>query len=153
MTSPAGGIDDADLILRNGRIATMDAERPAATAVAIRGGRFVAVGDDAVVARRRGAATHVVDLAAEMSHHAETSPRLSGGDVDANWVGAYDSGDEAVGGSVATPDQDVVDEIGEALGVPQAPDEEVHTSEEILGERDRYRWRLEREAADDEEES
>jgi hypothetical protein len=79
----------------------------------------------------------------------ETSPRLTGGDVDADWRTAYSSGDEAVGGSVATPDQDVVDQLGEALGVEQAPDEEVRTSVEILRERDRDRWRAEHEAQEE----
>ena len=43
----------------------------------------------------------------------------------------------------ATPDQNVVDELGSALGVPRAPDEEVRTSGEILERRDRYRWEQE----------
>jgi hypothetical protein len=81
----------------------------------------------------------------EQAEHTATSPRLTGGDVDADWHGAWDAGDEAVGGSTATPDQDVVDELGEALGVPQAPDAEVQTSAEILADRDRHRWTLERE--------
>ncbi len=93
----------------------------------------------------------VVELAAEMASHPETSPALTGGDVDADWLRAHMSGDEAVGGSVATPDQDVVDEIGHALGVEQAPDAEVRTSQEILRDRDHLRWHLEREAADEEE--
>ena len=80
--------------------------------------------------------------------HAYEAPssRLSGGDVDADAQNAWGAGDEAVGGSTATPDQDVVDELGEALGVPQAPDAEVRTSAEILAERDRHRWLLERQA-------
>lgn len=65
---------------------------------------------------------------------------LTGGDVDADWQRAWDSGDEAVGGSTATPDQDIVDEIGRALGVEQESDAEVRTSREILGERDRHRF-------------
>ncbi len=73
-------------------------------------------------------------------------PRLSGGDVDADWRRADAVGEEAVGGSVATPDQDVVDEIGRALGVEQACDAEVTTSGEILRRRDRFRWHLERDA-------
>jgi hypothetical protein len=92
----------------------------------------------------------VVDMAAERRAHPETSPRLTGGDVDADWQNAAGAGDEAVGGSTATPDQDVVDELGEALGVPQAPDEEVRTSAEILAERDRHRWQIEREMAREE---
>ena len=48
-----------------------------------------------------------------------------------------------MGGTVATPDQSVVDEIGEALGVPRGPDEPVRTSEEILQGRDAHRWEQE----------
>jgi hypothetical protein len=73
-------------------------------------------------------------------------PRMTGGDVDADWKGADAIGEEAVGGSVATPDQDVVDEIGEALGVAQGSEAEVTTSEEILQRRDRLRWHLELQA-------
>ena len=82
--------------------------------------------------------------------HYDTGPRLSGGDVDADWQRAASSGEEAVGGSVATPDQDVVDEIGRALGVEQAPDAPVTTSEEILRARDLHYWHLERRAAGEE---
>ncbi len=86
-------------------------------------------------------------LGERVSHH-EVSPALSGGDVDADWQGALSSGEEAVGGSVATPDQDVVDEIGAALGVGQAPDAELHTSEEILRARTKRYWALEHRAAE-----
>jgi hypothetical protein len=88
----------------------------------------------------------VVPLLDERQEHTETTPALTGGDVDADWQRAGSSGEEAVGGSVATPDQDVVDEIGEALGVAQDPEAEVTTSEEILRRRDRLRWHLELEA-------
>jgi hypothetical protein len=67
------------------------------------------------------------------------SPRLTGGDVDADWQRAASTGEEAVGGSVATPDQDVVDQLGEALGVPRAPDEPFRASQEVLEERDARR--------------
>jgi len=93
----------------------------------------------------------IIDLAAEMATHRDTSPRLTGGDVDADWQAAGATGEEAVGGSVATPDQDVVDEIGRALGVEQDADAPVRTSDEILRARDRLRWHLERDAADEEE--
>ena len=52
----------ADLILRNGRIYTVDRTRPWATAVAIRNGCFIAVGDDAAVEACRGPSTQIVDL-------------------------------------------------------------------------------------------
>jgi Family of unknown function (DUF6335) len=76
-------------------------------------------------------------------YHNETSPRLTGGDPDADWERADHVGEEAVGGTVATPDQNVVDELGGALGVPRAPDEELRTSGEILEGRDRNRWEQE----------
>jgi hypothetical protein len=78
-----------------------------------------------------------------------TAPRarLSGGDVDADPLNAEAVGDEAVGGSTAMPDEDIVDAIGEALGVAQEPDAEVRTSAEILAERDARRWAIEREIA------
>ena len=72
-----------------------------------------------------------------------TSPRLTGGDPDADWQRAADVGEEAVGGSVATPDKNVVDDLGSALGVPRGPDEQIRTSDEILRERDRHRWEQE----------
>jgi hypothetical protein len=80
---------------------------------------------------------------AEAAEYTETSPRLAGGDVDADWQRAASVGEEAPGGSVATPDQDQVDEIGEALGVPQAPDEEVRASSDVLDKRDQERWEQE----------
>ena len=52
----------ADLILHNGRIHTVDRDKPIATAVAIKDGRFLAVGSDAEVMTHRGAATRVIDL-------------------------------------------------------------------------------------------
>ena len=80
----------------------------------------------------------VVEQTVEVGEQADA--RLTGGDVDADWRSAAAGGEEAVGGSVATPDQDVVDEIGEALGVAQEPDAEVQTSADILAARDRHRW-------------
>ena len=86
------------------------------------------------------------EVAGSLAGRPRNGARLTGGDVDADWRGAEAIGDEAVGGSVATPDQDVVDEIGEALGVAQASEAEVTTSEEILRRRDRLRWHLDRDA-------
>jgi len=78
-------------------------------------------------------------LEKDVANYTSTPPALAGGDVDADWKRADSVGEEAVGGSVATPDQDVVDEMGDALGVPRAPDDEARASSEILEERDRYR--------------
>ncbi|HEV8675961.1 MAG TPA: DUF6335 family protein [Methylomirabilota bacterium] len=83
------------------------------------------------------------EAAARLAQHHATSPKLSGGDVDADWERAASVGEEAVGGTVATPDQSVVDDLGAALGVPRAPDEALRTSSEILDARDRRRHRQE----------
>jgi predicted amidohydrolase YtcJ len=57
----------ADLILRNGRIYTVDAMRSWASAVAISEGRFVAIGDDTVVEAFQGPATETIDLEGRMA--------------------------------------------------------------------------------------
>jgi hypothetical protein len=75
----------------------------------------------------------------EAREYTQSSPRLTAGDVDADWRRADSVGEEAPGGTVTTPDQNVVDEIGAALGVPRAPDEPFRPSSEILEGRDRYR--------------
>jgi|SRR5688572_5634223 len=80
-----------------------------------------------------------------LQEQTSTSPALAGGDVDADWRRADSVGEEAPGGTVATPDQDSVDAAGDALGVPRAPDEEFRPSTEILEGRDRYRREQEEE--------
>jgi hypothetical protein len=52
----------ADWIFQNGRVITLDPRRPAATALAIAGGRIVARGGGADVRAWRGRRTRVVDL-------------------------------------------------------------------------------------------
>ncbi|MEI2416591.1 amidohydrolase [Orrella sp. JC864] len=52
----------ADVVLRHGRITTLDPARPTASAVAIKDGRFLAVGDDAQAMAMAGPATRVIDL-------------------------------------------------------------------------------------------
>ena len=61
--------------------------------------------------------------------------------MDADWQLAYSSGDEAPGGDNPTPDQDVVDEIGEALGVNYEDGEELKGAAKIE-DRDKHRWEL-----------
>ena len=52
----------ADLILFNGQFHTVDREKQLASAVAIKDGRFVAVGNDAEAMALKGSATQVVDM-------------------------------------------------------------------------------------------
>jgi hypothetical protein len=87
-----------------------------------------------------------VGLLREVLEHHETGPAATGGDLDADWQRAESSGEEAVGGSVSTPDQDRVDEIGHALGVEQPSAAPLRSTEEMLQERDRRYWELERRA-------
>jgi predicted amidohydrolase YtcJ len=53
---------DADLLLRNGHIVTMDPDHKSATAMAVRDGKILAVGDDAALAGCASARTKIVDL-------------------------------------------------------------------------------------------
>jgi predicted amidohydrolase YtcJ len=59
-------IEPADVVLRGGKIVTMDGKGTIAQAVAVRGGRIAFVGSDADAAQRIGSATKVVDLAGRM---------------------------------------------------------------------------------------
>ena len=87
-------------------------------------------------------------LRRELREHHSRTPVLSGGDLDADWARA-DIGDETVGGSAPTPDQDVVDELGEAVGLTFEDNEPLRASEKVVEERDRKRWELDPASSDD----
>lgn len=80
-------------------------------------------------------------LLEELEEHNSLSPRISGGDIDAAWDRANVAGEEAVGGTAPTPDQDVVDELGEAVGLTYEDDEPLNSDKKVL-DRDRNRWEL-----------
>lgn len=80
--------------------------------------------------------------------HSSEDTRLTGGDVDADWNEAYSSGEESPGGDMPTPDQDVVEEIGRALGVEYDDAEELKGADKIV-ERDRHRWEYDPASAED----
>ena len=82
------------------------------------------------------------------AEHTETSPAMTGGDVDADWESAYSVGDEAPGGDNPTPDQDIVDDIGHAMGVEYQDNEELK-GEAKISKRDRNRWELDPASSDD----
>jgi hypothetical protein len=85
--------------------------------------------------------------------HMQNEPdyTLTGGDVDANYEDADAVGDEAVGGTVMTPDQDVVDELAAAVGV-ELDDRSFLRVGEMLEQRDDQRWELEPGSSEDYEE-
>ncbi len=88
------------------------------------------------------------ELSEKLAQHNETSPALTAGDVDADWEGAYSVGDEAPGGDNPTPGQDVVDDIGKAVGV-QYDDNEELKGEAKITKRDKHRWELDPASSED----
>lgn len=89
-------------------------------------------------------------LEEKLKEHHALNPTLSGGDVDAAWEDSTVSGEESVGGSAPTPDQDNVDELGKAAGIMYQDDEPLNSDKKLL-DRDRKRWELDPRSADDAE--
>ena len=87
-------------------------------------------------------------LAQRRREHTETGPAITGGDVDADWEGAYSVGDEAATGSNPTPDQDTVEGVGRAVGVDYEDTEELKSTWKI-DRRDKKRWELDPASAED----
>ncbi|MBE9180090.1 hypothetical protein IQ268_16080 [Oculatella sp. LEGE 06141] len=73
---------------------------------------------------------------------------LTGGDVDANYEDANAVGEEGVGGTVATPDQDIVEDLAAAVGV-EIDDYTDLRINEMLEQRDDRRWELEPKSSED----
>lgn len=97
---------------------------------------------------------HPNDRAGRYSRWSEThiqnkpDATLTGGDVDANYEQAEAVGDEAVGGTVPTPDQDVVDELASAVGI-EIDDRSFLRTGEMLDQRDDRRWELDPKSSED----
>jgi len=94
------------------------------------------------------ARTGRAELADKLREHTSTGPAMTGGDVDADWESAEAVGDEAPGGDNPTPDQDVVDNIGRAVGIEYDDNEELQGGDEIV-KRDKKRWELDPASSDD----
>jgi len=88
------------------------------------------------------------EIAQGLREHRGMSSDITGGDVDVNVQDAYFTGDGAPGGDNPAPDEEVVDEIGRALGVEYQDNEELKASEKVT-ERDRHRWELDPASAED----
>lgn len=73
---------------------------------------------------------------------------VTGGDPDVSIEDAYFAGEEAPGGDNPTPDQDIVEDIGKALGVTYEDNEELQGADK-LEERDKHRWELDPASSDD----
>ena len=99
---------------------------------------------------RRGSSVRTgrAERAEHKAEEAHFTPSINGGDEDVNVEDAYFTGDEAPGGDNSTPDQDIVDEIGRALGVEYQDNEELRGAGK-LEDRDRHRWELDPASAED----
>jgi Family of unknown function (DUF6335) len=85
------------------------------------------------------------------SEYGSGSSQISGGDGDAVTEPESATGEELVGGSAPTPDQDMVDELGAAAGIEMADGAILHTAD-MLDNRDESRWELDPSSAEDYEE-
>jgi hypothetical protein len=81
------------------------------------------------------------ELDEKLRNYTSETPDLSADDIDAGWDAADQSGEETVGGTNPTPDQDQVEELGEAFGISYDEDEPLNT-EDKLQDRDLNRWEL-----------
>ena len=81
-------------------------------------------------------------LAHRLRNNTAASPSDAGGDLDANWEDVNESGSETVAGDNPTPDQSLVEENAQALGVSYEDNEELEFIEKIE-KRDRNRYELE----------
>jgi hypothetical protein len=99
---------------------------------------------------RRGSAARSgrAEMAVERERRRNLSPELAGGDQDADLESAYFTGDETAGGDNPTPDQDIVDDIGRAVGVEYQDNEELGTTDKV-SQRDKHRWELDPASAED----
>jgi hypothetical protein len=73
---------------------------------------------------------------------------LNAGDPDVDIEDATFVGEESPGGGNPTPDQDIVDEIGQAVGLEYQDNEPLHTTDKV-DERDRHRWELDPASSED----
>ncbi|WP_022890804.1 amidohydrolase [Agromyces italicus] len=100
-----GADGQADLVLRGGAVLALDDADTRGTAIAVRRGRVVELGDDASVERVIGSDTRVVDLAGRA-----VMPGINDSHLHACWLGAiwpttfFGGGDPAQGAAEASVD-------------------------------------------------
>src|SRR5229473_1407075 len=87
-------------------------------------------------------------LAERLKNDPLADPTIVGGDVDAQWESVQFSGDESAVSSMPTPEQNVVDDIGKAMGVTYQDNEELKAGEKEH-QRDEKRWELDPASSED----
>jgi len=80
-------------------------------------------------------------LTHRLRNNTAASPRDAGGDLDAVWEDVNESGSETVAGDNPTPDQSLVEENAQAIGVSFEDNEELEFLDKIE-KRDRDRYEL-----------
>ena len=80
-------------------------------------------------------------LAQRLRNNTAASPSDAGGDLDASWEDVNESGSETVAGDNPTPDQSLVEENAQAIGVTFEDNEELEFIDKIE-RRDRDRFEL-----------
>jgi hypothetical protein len=81
------------------------------------------------------------ELEERLSEHHSSSPKDSGGDIDADWEEVNSSGAESVFGHNPTPDQSDVEDNAHAMGI-NFEDNETLDFEKKIDERDEKRFEL-----------
>jgi hypothetical protein len=84
----------------------------------------------------------------DVGEHTANDPIITGGDIDANLEQAEVSGEEAVGGTSPTPDQNNVDELAASVGTEVFDQEDRYATDE-LDQRDSRRWELDPKSSED----
>jgi hypothetical protein len=89
-------------------------------------------------------------LAHRLRNNTAASPRDAGGDLDASWEDVNETGSETVAGDNPTPDQSMVEENANAVGVNFEDNEELEFIDKIE-RRDRDRFELDPRSKTDED--
>ena len=104
--------------------------------------------DDSIEPPNVDIAAGSAKLAARLRDDGMADTSITSGDVDAQFEGAQFSGDESAVSSMTTPEQNQVDDIGQAMGVTYSDNEELKVGEKERS-RDKQRWELDPASADD----
>ena len=90
------------------------------------------------------------ELRERLAEHNSSSPKDSGGDIDAAWEEVNSSGSEAVFGHNPTPDQSDVEENAHAMGIDFADNEPLKVYDKLQSrDRDRYELNEDSKSTDD----
>ncbi len=104
--------------------------------------------DDAIEPPNVDVAASTANLARRLKEDPNADPRVSGGDLDANWEDAqFGQGETALGDSPA-PGQSAAEDAGRAIGVTYEDNEVLRVGEKERA-RDKHRWELDPASSED----